>query len=192
MTDLLQQIPITLQIAFVTAILTATATLSGVYLTNKENTKRLVLQLENEREIKQNELMREKLEELYLLSKKWAANIDIAYLNHTRAMNGDFDFETLLNIEKERNDKNACDFSRLEMLIDLYFPNIKVVYEEVIKARTKANQFMLVYRNNCLEGNTDGKKFVEQFLHAQEKFSEEVKKMIKVIAEQANKFRAII
>lgn len=188
MIELLQQIPITLQIAFITATTTAVATLTGVFLTNKANTARLILQQENERVIKQNELMRDKLEELYLLSKKWITYMEITYLNYTRAMDGQFDEKTLLDIEIKRGNENTDDFSRIEMLIDLYFSNIKLAYDDAMKAREKASKFMLLYEGQCLEKNTDKKKFVEPFLKAQEEFSQESKRMIKVIAEQANNF----
>ena len=186
MIDLLKQIPVTFYIAFLTALFTAVATLSGVFITNKANNKRLALQLNHEQEIKQKQLMREKLEELYLLFKRWTFIIDMTYINHARAMKGDIDYQTMLDMEVERDNKNTFDFNRIEMLIDLYYPNIKPAYEGLIETRTKANQFMLAYGNQCQEGNTDGKKFLAPFLDAQNKFSQEAEKVIKVIAEQAN------
>jgi hypothetical protein len=186
MIDLLKQIPVTFYIAFLTALFTAVATLAGVFITNKANNQRLVLQLDHDREIKQKQLMREKLEELYLLFKEWHLNIEMIYINYTSSMKGDIDYKTLLDIEVERGNKNTLDFNRIEMLIDLYFPNIKPTYAMVIAARTKANYFMLVYGNQCQEGNTDGKKFVDPFLKAQDKFSQEAERVIKLIAEQAN------
>jgi hypothetical protein len=127
-----------------------------------------------------------KLEELYLLFKNWASNIEIIYINHTRAMKGDISYQAMLDMEIERFDKNALNFNRLVMLIDLYFPKIKPAYERVIDARTKSNQFMLEYGNQCAAGNTDGENFLAPFLDAQNKFSQEVKRVIKIIAEQTN------
>ncbi len=51
-----------------TAIITAMVTLIAVYLTNRGNTNRLLLQLEHERETDRKALYREKLEELYVLT----------------------------------------------------------------------------------------------------------------------------
>ncbi|MEA5550620.1 hypothetical protein VB713_06440 [Anabaena cylindrica UHCC 0172] len=172
-----------------TALVSSGMTLMGIFLTNKANNERLTLQLENEKKIKQQKLMREKLEEIYLLSKKWAANIDIFYLNNTRAMDGQIDFKTLLEIEI--NNKNNLDFSRLEMLINLYFPVVKPAYDDVIKARGKANEIMMNFRNQCLQGNTDGKNLVAPFLAAQNKFSQETEKMLKVITQEATKSNII-
>lgn len=186
MIDLLKQIPATFYIAFLTALFTAGGTLAGVFITNKANNKRLALQLNHEQEIKQKQLIREKLEELYLLFKRWTSITDMMYINHARAMKGDIDYQTMLDMEVERNNKNTFDFNRIEMLIDLYFPNIKPAYEIVIGTRTKANQFMLSYGNQCQEGNTEGKNFLAPFLDAQNKFSQEAERVIKLIAEQAN------
>lgn len=52
-----------------TAIVTATVTLLAVYLTNRGNTNRLLLQLELERSTKRDARYREKLEEFYVLAQ---------------------------------------------------------------------------------------------------------------------------
>jgi hypothetical protein len=127
-----------------------------------------------------------RLEELFILFKKWASNIDLIYINHARAMKGDMDYQVMLDMEIERCDKNYFDFNRLEMLINLYFPNIKPAYERLIETRTKANKFMLEYGNQYVGGNTDGRKFLAPFLDAQNEFSQEAERVIKLIAEQAN------
>jgi hypothetical protein len=127
-----------------------------------------------------------RLEELFILFKKWALNIDLIYINHARAMKGDIDYQAMLDMEIERCDKNAFDFNRLEMLINLYIPDIKPAYERVLEAKAKANQFMLEYGNQCVAGNTDGRKFLSAFIDAQNKFSHEAERVIKLIAEQAN------
>jgi hypothetical protein len=120
----LTQIPIPIYVGFLTALFTAIATLSGVFLTNIANNQRLALQLNHERQTKQKELMREKLEQLYILFKKWDLTVQNVYINYLRAMKGNITYDTLLKIESERSDKSV-DYNRLEMLIDLYFPNIK-------------------------------------------------------------------
>jgi hypothetical protein len=128
----------------------------------------------------------EELEELFVLFKKWASNIDLIYINHARAMKGDIDYLVMLGMEIERSNENSFDFDRLEMLINLYFPNIKLAYERLIETRTKANKFMLEYGNQYVAGNTDGRKFLAPFLDAQNEFSKEAERVIKLIAEQAN------
>jgi hypothetical protein len=127
-----------------------------------------------------------RLEELFILFKKWTLNIELIYINHARAMKGDIDYQAMLDMVIEQCNKNSFDFTRIEMLIDLYFPNIKPAYERLIETRTKANRFMLEYGNQYVEGNTDGRRFLAPFLDAQNEFSQEAERVIKLIAEQAN------
>jgi hypothetical protein len=127
-----------------------------------------------------------RLEELFILFKKWTLHIDLIYIKHATAMKGDIDYQAMLDMVIEQCNKNSFDFTRIEMLIDLYFPNIKPAYERLIETRTKANRFMLEYGKQYVEGNTDGRKFLAPFLDAQNEFSQEAERVKKLIAEQAN------
>lgn len=107
-------------------------------------------------------------------------------------MAGDLDQKSALEMEmeKDKSDKRTVDFSRLEMLIDLYFPMIKSDYVKVIEARGIANKIMLSHQNQCslrdIHGKEfDGKKFLTPFLKAQDNFDKKTDKFIKLIAEQA-------
>jgi hypothetical protein len=67
MVSFFQQVPPTLYIAALTDFITAIATLSGIFITNQANNERLSLQFRYEQNEKQKELIRSKLEELYIL-----------------------------------------------------------------------------------------------------------------------------
>jgi hypothetical protein len=181
-----QQIPATLYVAAFTAFVTASATLTGIFITNKANNERLALQLNREQDVKQKELMRSKLEDLYILFKQWDQNISMVYLNRTSVMAGAINYTSALEMDKDRGEKNTVDFSRIEMLIDLYFPTLKQDYLKVIEARGRVNKIMLTHQNQSLSGNVDGKNFLHPFLSAQDSFDKETDKFIKLIAEQAN------
>lgn len=185
MVSFFQQVPATLYVAALTGFITAIATLSGVFITNQANNGRLSLQLKHEQNKKHKELIRNKLEELYILFKQWDTNISTVYLNRTSVMAGDLDYKSALEMDKNRGEKSTVDFSRLEMLIDLYFPRLKPDYVKVIEARGIANKIMLSHQNQCLSGDIDGKKFLNPFLTAQDNFDKETDKFIKLVAEQA-------
>jgi hypothetical protein len=185
MVSFFQQVPATLYVAALTGFITAIATLSGVFITNRANNERLSLQFRHEQNEKHKELIRDKLEELYILFKQWNTNISIVYLNQTHVMAGNLDYKNALEMDKDRGEKGAVDFSRLEMLIDLYFPRLKPDYVKVIEARGMANKIMLSHQNQCLSGDMDGKKFLNPFLKAQDEFDKETDKFIKLVAEQA-------
>jgi hypothetical protein len=181
-----QQVPATLYIATVTGFITAVATLVGIFITNQANNERLRLQLKYEQNEKQKELIRSKLEELYVLFKKWSMNISTVYLTQTGVMAGKLDYKSALEIQKDGGDKSKVDFDRLGMLIDLYFPRLKSDYGKVIEVRDVANKIMVAYQNQCLSGDKDGKKFMNSFLKAQDNFDKETEKFIQLIAEQAD------
>jgi hypothetical protein len=185
MVNPLQQVPATLYVAALTALISAIATLSGIFITNQANNERLNLQLRHEQNEKHKELIRNKLEELYSLFKQWHTNISIVYLNRTSAMAGELDYKSALEMDINREEKRTTDFSRLEMLIDLYFPRLKPDYAKVIEARDMASEIMLSYENQYLLGDIDGKKTLNPFLKAQNNFDEEIDKFTKLVAEQA-------
>jgi hypothetical protein len=182
-----QQVPATLYVATLTGFITAIVTLTGVFITNQANNERLRLQLKHEQNEKQKELTRSKLEELYILFKQWNSSISTSYLTRTSVMAGELDYKSALEMDKDRGEKSTVDFSRLEMLIDLYFPSLKPGYMKVDEARGIASKIMLAHQNQCLLGDVDGKKFLAPFLNAQDNFDKETDKFIRLIAEQAER-----
>jgi hypothetical protein len=185
MTDLLQQVPVTLYLTVFVGLFTATATLSGVWITNQANNKRLDLQLKHELQEKDREIIRGKLEELYILFKQSTTFIASAYLSRTEVMAGETNLKSALDIESKETGIGLCDFNRLEMLIDLYFHNLKPDYARVIQAREVTNKIMLSHQSQYLSGDIDGKKLVQPFLKAQEDFERQVDSFIERLAEQA-------
>jgi hypothetical protein len=170
-----------------TAFITAFATLSGVFLSNRSQKERFELQINNEKVIKSNEILREKLEELYLLFMAWSTNLENTYINYTRGMNGYLDYETVLDLEIQRGKEITDNFDRIIMLIDLYFPNLRDEYNIVNDAKSSANEILLEYiRNNDLDRSHDGNKFVQNFLLRQEQFSEKTNNLQRLIAQQAS------
>ncbi len=101
-------------------------------------------------------------------------------------MSGDIDSKSVLEMdEKNIGEKNTVDFSRIEMLIDLYFSKLKPDYAKVIETRGRVNKIMLTHQKQYLSGDIDGKNFITPFLNAQDSFDKETDRFIKLIAEQA-------
>jgi hypothetical protein len=88
MIELLKLVPTSAYIAVGTAILTATVTLLATYFNNRANTQRLVRQLDHEKASKRQQIVRERLEELYVSSAKWFIGVDGYFLNYRGVMNG--------------------------------------------------------------------------------------------------------
>jgi hypothetical protein len=165
----------------ITAIITATATLLAVYLTNKGNTSRLLLQLEEERKTKSSILLREKLEELYLLASKYATSLAAYYLPYLSVMKGELEYNQALEMTIERGRKESPDFDRLQMLIELYFPSLSKSLNQLIENRDKANDILFAHKAEYKKGNRNNQEFLEQMLAA-----------LKQINQSSNTFKSSI
>lgn len=155
------EIPFSALTALVSAIITATITLIGVWLNNRSNTYRLKLQLEDSRLTKRDEILRDRLEELYLLSEKWVNALSSNYYPYFSVMKGEMSYNQALDMTIEQCKNNTCDFNKINMLIDLYFHDIKLHYDEVCEARSKANLILDEHKKEYKSGNTDGRSYLK-------------------------------
>ena len=168
---------------FVGAIIAGVISIITVWLTSRANIRHLRVQLAHEKDTKKDTLKREKLEELYILVDKWLTAIFTFYLPLAPVMQGTYDYKEFMKISTDINNRLNVDFTRLEMIIDIYWPSLKPSYEELIKARDELSRIVMEHKNSYLAGNTDGKKFLNPFNQAQLKieslgisFKEEITK----------------
>jgi hypothetical protein len=157
-------VPAEIYIAIVTAVITATVTLLAVFLTNRGNTNRLLLQLEHERNTKRAALHREKLEELYVLAVKYIKLLGSHCLPYVRVMEGKLDYNQALDLTIESGNKETPDFDRLQMLIDVYFPKLCESFKQILDVRRKMNEIMALHKAEYEQGCLDGRKFIKPML----------------------------
>lgn len=155
------EIPLSALTALAAAIITATITLIGVWLNNRSNTYRLKLQLEDNRLTKRDEILRDRLEELYLLSEKWVNALSTNYFPYFSVMKGEMSYNQALDMTIEQCKNNTYDFNKINMLIDLYFHDIKRHYDEVCEARSKANLILDEHKKEYKSGNADGRSYLK-------------------------------
>ena len=158
--------PVQIYIAIVSSIITATVTLLAVFLTNRGNTNRLLLQLEQERNSKRAKLHREKLEKLYVLSAKYIKFFGSHCLPYLNVMEGKLDYNQALDLTIEGGNKEIPDFDRLQMLIDVYFPKLLEPFKHILEVRSKLNEIMALHKAEYKQGHLDGRKFVKPMLAA--------------------------
>ena len=170
LTDLILAIPSQAWIAIVTAVFTSGLTILGVSLTNNANTKRLRLQLEHEKEIKNEEMLRDRLEELYVTSNKYLDALIGYYLPYRMVMKGQLTFNQALDITIES--KKDYDPHRVTMLINMYFPEVKPAFDEILGLREKLNRIVDSYKEQYRTGVIDGSKYLEVFQPLLEKLDE--------------------
>ena len=148
------------------ALLTGVITLLAVNLTNKANYKKLLRETDIEKEFKTNEILREKLEELYVLFSKWITFQCGYWLPYHKVMLGEISYNQAHDINLKREKKND-DFERIEMLVDLYFPTLRKEYEDLISTQDKVNQILSEHKRGYKKGDADGLKFASLFLDEQ-------------------------
>jgi hypothetical protein len=161
--DLLQRIPSQAWVVLITAILTSTLTLISVWLTNRSNNQRLKIQLEHERKKRNEELLRDRLEELYVLSNKFLDRLVSRYVPYRAVMMGQISYDQALDIALEHGSKRDFEPHRVTMLIDLYFPSIKPDFQEILTIRDKLNNIVESHKEQYKTGDTDGSKWLTLF-----------------------------
>ena len=179
--DLLQRIPSQAWVVLITAILTSALTLISVWLTNRSNNQRLKIQLEHERKKRNEELLRDRLEELYVLSNKFLDRLVSRYVPYRAVMMGQISYDQALDMALEHGSKRDFEPHRVTMLIDLYFPSIKPDFQEILTIRDKLNNIVECHKEQYKTGDTDGSKWLTLF---QPLFEE--------LAKKANSFNKVI
>lgn len=141
-------------------LLTAAATLLGVFLGDRGNTARLKMQLEHDHLSITRELRREKSEELYMLNRDWVRLFHSSMFNILHVMKGTFDYNFALDLMIEEGKENPLNFARVHMLVDLYFPPLKPQFIRVCEARNEVSEIVKGHREKHESGDHDGIEFV--------------------------------
>jgi len=149
-------------------------TLIGVWINNKENTKRLKLQFAHEEKVKQDTLRREYLEELYIISDKYFNALTSHFIPYRTVMKGELTFNEALDLDIDR-DLNF-DVQRVPMIIHIYFPNLENSYNEILKIREELNEIIFHYGEQYKNGNHDGSQWLLHFQPALELISKKMQK----------------
>ena len=160
MLEVLKTIPPEAYTAFVTALLTASVTLVAVHLTNRNNTTRLLRQLDHEKSLNRERIRRERGEELYVLSEKYFTWLVSDYLPYLRVMQNELTYNEALDLTLASDNSDRPDFQRLEMLVDLYFPDLTKPLQAVFSPRDQANKLLAIHKTAYKQGETDGRKYI--------------------------------
>lgn len=147
------------------ALLGGLIALLGVYLTNRHNATVVRAQQLNDRARETSNLLRERGEELYVHTHKWLGNLTAFYFRRNAVMRGQISMADLTDMELE-DLKDAHDITRLEMLIDVYFKQIRPAYDEVVAARDYVNKIWAAFELRHRTGDIDSDPYIQSFLKA--------------------------
>ena len=179
--ELIKTIPSEAIVIIATALITSTITLISVWLTNSASNKRLKIQFQNEKDIKKEELIRSNLEELYIISNKYLDTLFTYYLPYRSVMEGKITFNEALDITIAS--KVDYDLHRIRMLINMYFPELKSKFNQIIDIRDKLNLIVSGYKEQYKTGDFDGSKWLQKFQPLYKQITELVDKFDENIVE---------
>ncbi len=118
----------TLWISFMpilTVVVTAAATLFGVFLSNRNAQNTLRLQLDHQRRQAESEKNASRLEELFVAIGHFAHSTSMFYVPFLSAASGQVTLKWAREKSLQEGFKNAPDHERLEMMFYLYYPQLK-------------------------------------------------------------------
>ncbi|MBL0687394.1 MAG: hypothetical protein JJV94_06180 [Sulfurospirillum sp.] len=150
-------------ITFIGVLVGSIFTILGIFITNRANTKRVEIQHKHEKETNKENLMRDRLEELYILSDKYFNTLVSHQLPLRMVMKGEISFNDALDLQIERGKEKKFDYNRVNMIIEMYFNELQEPYSEVLKIRDELNNISEGYKNQYKTGDYDGRKWLDLF-----------------------------
>jgi len=160
---ILQKIPSNAWTAIVTAILSSGLTLIGVWFTNRANNQRLKIQFEHEQKIQNETFLRERLEELFIISNKYFHTLVMHYLPFRMVMRGEITFNKALDMTIGWGREREYNPDRVRMLLNMYFPELLPEFNKILDLREKLNDIVHGFKEQYKSGNLDGSKWLEIF-----------------------------
>ena len=142
------------------SVLTGVVALLAVYLTNQGNRKIMALQIYHERCKEEQNLTREKLEELYILASHYCDILFAYRIPYVNSMKGEITYEKARNIAIKSLESAEKDYHRLDMLVKIYFEVLHEDYNKLIQVRDEVDVFFCDYELSCRNEGFEGRKFL--------------------------------
>jgi len=188
--SLITKIPSAAWVALFTALLTSSLTLMGIRYTNKSHNERLNIQLTHERKLKQDELLRDRLEELYVESRKYMNHMITHFLPYLKVMQGELTYNEALdlNIAKGNITHNP---DRVHLIMDMYFPELRESFRIVEKRLDIVNDINDGYKHQYKQGDYSGHKWLPLFQKALKELGDSTSNFEKHVSSIAKNARHI-
>jgi hypothetical protein len=103
------------------------------------------------------ELKRTKLEELYLAFSGWEKSVGANSITFHAVMIGKIDYNQALDIVNNDPEGGRPRFDSVEMLISLYFPELKEDFKGVQKSLDQLNEIRQAHKRAYVAGGNDPK-----------------------------------
>jgi hypothetical protein len=179
--SIINRLPSEAWVALVTAILTSILTLLGVRSTNKSNNERVRIQLEHERLLKREELIRERLEEIYVKAKRYMNALVTHFLPYRKVMKGELTYDQALDLTINRNYSHNPE--RVHLIMDMYYPELKPTFSEVESTLSRINQILNGYKQQYKQGDDSGEEWLPLFQESLESLGKAASRFESHVAE---------
>lgn len=163
---------LTALVALLSAVLGAAVALVAAILTNRANARAAGEARAHELAIRRQELNRSRGEELYTLLQTWMNGLWGYFFIKSNIMSGKLTYNEGLDLEIQGNKESKGQHVRIEMLIDVYFPELRASYDVLIKHREEAHDIVHVHRERYRVGETDGSRFLPALQEKQKQMGE--------------------
>ncbi len=163
-------------------IVGAISSASGSLITNCFNSHQQKVRFAHEEKVRNREMTRDRLEELYTLVGRWAQISASHHLHLTLVMKGQTNYNQYLDTIIAAAADSKVDFNRLEMIVRIYGGNIASAFDDAITKRDTINQIHDAHKAAYKSGEP-GHRFLASTTQAQLAFDEACKTLQKIIAE---------
>jgi hypothetical protein len=154
---------LTAVIGITSALIGATVAITAAWLTNRANAKVAATARAHELTLREQDLRRNRGEELYTLLQQWLNRLYGYYIVKQSVMSGKITYNDALDIELKDRDWTDGAHVRIEMLIDVYFPALRPQYVKVTQVRDEANDIVSEHKAEYSTGRTDGSAYMKPF-----------------------------
>jgi len=180
--NLIESVPAAMWTGMIGTLIGSSLTVIGVFLTHQSNNKRLIIQLHHENNARKQDLQRKRAKELYVESKKYLNALGSHYLPYKKVMKDELTFDQALGLTIESCSKMDYEPHRVTIIVDMYFPDLKKPFEEIMKIRELLNRIVDGYKEQYKTGETDGTKWLAPFQETLEKYIQAVKNFENLVA----------
>lgn len=185
MIELIKEVDLKLFLPLLGVVIGGIFTLLGVVIANKSSETRLKIQIESEHHKKQIQLKREKLDNLYILLTNWR-NMFFSYtMNISLIMEGKINYNEHLDRVIKGDFNDNIDFQRLEMIVNIYIPELLPNFNNVLELREKIMNVRDQHKKDYSSGKVNGEKYISPLMDAYSNFDSEIEKLRANIAKLA-------
>ena len=162
--ELIKTIPASAWSALATAIVTSGIAYIGVSYTNRENMKRLAAQHEHDRQLRRDEVERERAEELYVSVRKFCGRMISEHFPYVGVMKGQFEYNKALDMTLESGEKRGYDPERIHMIADMYFPELSEHIKDIVEENGKVLNVREEFKQRYQSGVTRDEEMASLYL----------------------------